>query len=141
MYKLVENIYNLRTLSENITFNCVSFKKRNDLLVSFSLPFRGEYKSILYFLTMYIHCVYTATSFMHHLLCLHAKTHYTNIWHFGWIFHLVFTARCMFDLCRLHFAPHKMQDTIRHYTSSRHIKQLFLCTPLYKQEMYWLHYK
>ena len=58
MKKLVENIYNIRTLSENITFNCVSFKKRNDLLVSFSLPFRGEYKSILYFLAMYILCLH-----------------------------------------------------------------------------------
>ena len=48
-------IYNIRTLSENILFICMSFRTRSSL-------FRIECKLILYLTTMYIYCVYPAIS-------------------------------------------------------------------------------
>jgi hypothetical protein len=61
---LVEEIYNIRTLSVNIKFICTSFrnKQNSEPLASFSGLFRSEYKYILYLTTMYVYCVYPAMS-------------------------------------------------------------------------------
>jgi hypothetical protein len=52
-------IYNIRTLSVNITFICTSFRNRqnSEPSVSFSSLFRSEYKWFLYLTTMYVYCV------------------------------------------------------------------------------------
>ena len=58
------DIYNIRTLSVNITFICTSFRNRqhSEPLASFSGLFRSEYKWIVYLTTMYVYCVYPAMS-------------------------------------------------------------------------------
>ena len=57
-------IYNIRTLSVNITFICTSIRNRqnSEPSASFSGLFRSEYKWILYLTTMYVYCVYPAMS-------------------------------------------------------------------------------
>ena len=53
-------IYNIRTLSLNIKFICMSFRNRQKS--ELSGLFRSEYKWILYSTTMYVYCVYPAIS-------------------------------------------------------------------------------
>jgi hypothetical protein len=59
MYYNLYYIYNIRTLSVNIKFICTSFRNRQ---TSFSGLLRSEYKWMLYLTTMYVYCVYPATS-------------------------------------------------------------------------------
>ena len=55
---------NMRTLSENITFICTSFRNRpkSEHLSRISVLFPNECKWIIYFPMMYVYCIYTAVS-------------------------------------------------------------------------------
>ena len=62
----------------NIKFICMSFgkRKKSDRRESFPFLFRGKYKYILYFPTLYVYCVYTVMSCMHKHFFYHNQSRF-----------------------------------------------------------------